>query len=125
MSLVQNTYKLLHRHTLFLKNCRNFSSGDSKCKIVLTKDGSTLVAWHPKEDFPYEYTKPLPEPKIEENTSVLKTQMTNDLKQIFKKKTPEQARQELMNITYTTKHRWFPRARDKKAKKTPMDREYL
>ncbi|KAK5642363.1 hypothetical protein RI129_008530 [Pyrocoelia pectoralis] len=93
--------------------------------IVLTDDRSTYVAWHPQQDFPYECTRPLPEPKIEESTSVLKTNLTPELMQIFKKKTDEQARQELMNITFTTKHRWFPRARDKRAKKTPMDREYL
>ncbi|XP_030765915.1 39S ribosomal protein L42, mitochondrial [Sitophilus oryzae] len=101
---------------------RNFSS---EHKIVSTKDESTLVAWHPKRDFPYEFSKPLPEEKIKENPSALKTQLTSELMSIFNKKTPEQARLELMNITHTTKHRWFPRARDKKAKKTPMDREYL
>ncbi|KAJ8950157.1 hypothetical protein NQ314_008010 [Rhamnusium bicolor] len=85
-------------------------------KIVVTKDGTTIVAWHPKSDFPYECTKPLPEENIEENSSVLKTQLTPEVMEIFNKKTPEQARQELMNITHTTKHRWFPRARDKKIK---------
>ncbi|KAL1518174.1 hypothetical protein ABEB36_001836 [Hypothenemus hampei] len=97
----------------------------SSYKIVSTSDGTTLVAWHPKQDFPYECTKPLPEQKQEENASLLKTQLTPELMSIFNKKTPDQARAELMNITHTTKHRWFPRARDKKAKRTPMDREYL
>jgi len=97
----------------------------SEHKIVSTADGSTLVAWHPKQDFPYECTRPLPEEKLLENPSVLKTQLTPQLMSIFNKKTPEQARAELMSITYTTKHRWFPRARSKKSKKTPMDREYL
>jgi len=52
--------------------------------------------------------------------SALKTAM-----QAFKSKHPEVARQELMQLTHTTKHRWFPRARDRKAKQTPMDRPYL
>ncbi|XP_019870207.1 39S ribosomal protein L42, mitochondrial [Aethina tumida] len=104
---------------------RVFSSAASDSRVVLTDDNSTLVIWHPKQDFPYEHTRPLPEIKLEESTSVLKTQLTPELMSVFNKKTPEQARQELMNITHTTKHRWFPRARDKKAKKTPMDREYL
>nr|CAH7722506.1 unnamed protein product [Callosobruchus chinensis] len=95
----------------------------SQSKIAVTDDGSTIVAWHPKDDFPYECTRPLPEPVVVESTSVLKTNMTPELMSVFNKKTPEQARQELMDITFTTKHRWFPRARDKKAKKTPMDRE--
>lgn len=101
---------------------RTFSS---EYKIVATPDGSTLVAWHPKQDFPYECTKPLPEAKADESPSVLKTQLTPELMSVFNRKTPEQARAELMSITHTTKHRWFGRARDKKAKKTPMDREYL
>ncbi|KRT80076.1 hypothetical protein AMK59_6620 [Oryctes borbonicus] len=71
-------------------------------------------------------TKPLPETSsTKEEHTVLKTSFTPQLQEVFNKKSPEIARQELMNITYTTKHRWFPRARDKKAKKTPMDREYL
>lgn len=93
-------------------------------KIVVTDDKSTVIAWHPKADFPYEYTRPIPKETIIE-TSVLKTTLTPELLSIFNKKTPEQSRQELMNITHTCKHRWFPRSRDKKAKKTPMDREFL
>lgn len=101
------------------------STSNLENKVVLTDDGSTFVIWHPPKDFPYEFSKPLPAPKVMEDTSVLKTQMTKELMEVFNKKTEEQARQELMNITHTTKHRWFPRARDKKAKKTAMDREYL
>ncbi|CAH1099918.1 unnamed protein product [Psylliodes chrysocephalus] len=97
----------------------------SQQRIVVTDDGNTIVAWHPKEDFPYECTRPLPDEQTIETDSVLKTTVTPELLSIFNKKTPEQSRQELMNITHTTKHRWFPRARDKRAKKTPMDREYL
>ncbi|KAL3275827.1 hypothetical protein HHI36_020571 [Cryptolaemus montrouzieri] len=95
-------------------------------KIVLTNDESTYIAWHPQEDFPYECTRPLPESKEKDlDTSVLKTKLTPELMEIFQKKTPEQARLELMNITHTTKHRWFPRARDKKKRKMTVDREYL
>ncbi|CAG9857606.1 unnamed protein product [Phyllotreta striolata] len=94
-------------------------------KIVITNDKNTIVAWHPKQDFPYECTKALPDERFVETDTVLKTTVTPELLSIFNKKTPEQARQELMDITHTTKHRWFPRARDKRAKETPMDREYL
>jgi large subunit ribosomal protein L42 len=115
----------LCRPPLLTGICRKlFSVKFPQHRIVLTDDESTFVAWHPKQDYPYEFTQPLPEQKVED-TSVLKTQLTPELRSIFNKKTPEQARQELMNITHTTKHRWFPRARDKRAKKTPMDREYL
>lgn len=99
--------------------------GTRPYKIVSTDDKTTFVAWHPKEDFPHEYTKPIPKLLIEEDESILKTQLTPQIKEVFNKKTSEEARQELMNITFTTKHKWFPRSRDKKAKKTPMDREYL
>lgn len=104
---------------------RSASTINSDTKIVQTNDRTTFIVVHPPQEFPYECTRPLPELKMEEETSVLKTQMTNELKEIFHKKTPEQARQELMQLTHTTKHRWFPRSRDKKAKNTPMDREYL
>lgn len=105
--------------------CRFASTVNPEHKIVCTDDGSTIVAWHPKADFPYECTKPLPEAKIEENSSVLKVKLTPQVMEIFNKKTPEQARQELMNITLTTKHRWFPKARLKKSIKLPMERPYL
>ncbi|KAK4877014.1 hypothetical protein RN001_009520 [Aquatica leii] len=121
-----NTVRTIYKNTVKSSLIRLYSvRTNAPSTIVLTDDGSTFVAWHPKQDFPYECTKPLPESKVTETTSVLKTQMTSEVMEIFKKKTPEQARQELMNITHTTKHRWFPRARDKRAKKTPMDREYL
>lgn len=106
-------------------HCRYFSTKLSNHGIILTDDASTYIAWHPKTDFPYKCTKPLPNETEQQNDSILKTQVTPQMMEIFKKKTPEMARQELMNITHTTKHRWFPRARDKKSKKTSMDREYL
>lgn len=106
-------------------SCKFSSILNQEHKIVVTDDRSTVVAWHPPADFPYECTKPLPKETVVETTSVLKTTVTPELYSIFNKKSPEQARQELMDITHTSKHRWFPRARDKKAKKTPMEREYL
>ncbi|XP_055686902.1 39S ribosomal protein L42, mitochondrial [Lutzomyia longipalpis] len=94
--------------------------------IAVTDDGSTFVAWHPKTQFPYEFSKPIPPPVVRDNSSLLKDNAINTAMQAFKGKHAEVAREELMRITHTTKHRWFPRARDKKAKKdTPMDRPYL
>lgn len=98
----------------------------SSYKIALTDDKSTYVSWHPaakEEDFPYECTKPIPEEKHEDE-GVLKTQLTPAVKEIFNKKTSDQARQELMDITFTTKHKWFPKNR-RRGKKLTMDREYL
>lgn len=94
-------------------------------KIVLNHNGTTFVAWHHEKDFPYECTKPIDKKLKEESNTILKTVMSPELKQLFKTKTPEVARQELMEITHTTKHRWFPRSRDKRAKKTKPERPYL
>lgn len=114
--------QLLSRINLNL--IRRHYSTTKPYKIVTTSDDTTFVSWHPEEEFPYECTKPLPTIK-EESDTVLKTQLTPAVKSIFNKTTQEQARQELMDLTSTTKHRWYPRARDKRAKKTVMDREYL
>ena len=92
-------------------------------QITLTDDGSTFVCWHPEPQFPYECSRPLPD--TQEVHSVLKVQDLEEVRSVFREKKEEFVRQELMNITYTTKHRWFPRARDKYAKNTPPDREYL
>lgn len=92
-------------------------------KIVITDDGSTIVALHKKQDFPYELSKPLPEEK--EDKSILKMSNIEEVRRVFTEMKPEFARQQLSSLTLTTVHRWFPRARDKKAKKTEMNRPYL
>lgn len=66
--------------------------------------------------------------KIEQkSSSLLKEQAIESAQVAFKLKRPEFSRAELSKLTFTTKHRWFPRARDKKMnyKKVPMDRKYL
>lgn len=92
-----------------------------------SKDQTAFFAWHPKQDFPYEYTRPLPTKLEQKSQSLLKDQKIETAKIAFKLSHPEIARGELMKLTSTTKHRWFPRSRDKKLnfKKTPMDRRYL
>ncbi|XP_028164322.1 39S ribosomal protein L42, mitochondrial [Ostrinia furnacalis] len=96
---------------------RNFS------KIVITNDGSTIVSLHREQNFPYEHSKPLPE-EIQDN-SLLKMSDLEEVRRVFKDMKPEIARKQLSTLTLTTQHRWFPRARDKKAKKTEMNRTYL
>lgn len=93
-------------------------------KIVMTDDGSTIVALHRDKEFPYEHSRPLPE-EIKEDHSVLKMTDYEEVKRVFKNLPPEMARKQLSNLTLTTEHRWFPRARDKKAKKNEMNRPYL
>lgn len=94
-------------------------------KVVTTNDNKVFVAWHPTEDFPYEKSRPLPAIATAPSSSLIKDEASQNAMRAFGNKHPEVVRQELMAVTHTTMHRWFPRARDKKAKKTPMDREYL
>ncbi|XP_063394960.1 large ribosomal subunit protein mL42 [Cydia fagiglandana] len=96
---------------------RNFN------KIVITDDGSTIVALHRDQEFPYEHSRPLPDEVKDE--SILRMSDYKEVKRVFYNVKPEIARQHLSAMTLTTKHRWFPRARDKKAKNTEMDRPYL
>lgn len=93
-------------------------------KIGTTSDNSTFVAWHPEIDFAYEFTRPIP-PQPTPRSSLIKAEALDTATKAFVNKHPEIVRQELCRVTFTTKHRWFPRARDKKAKKTAMNREYL
>ncbi|XP_026474700.1 39S ribosomal protein L42, mitochondrial [Ctenocephalides felis] len=90
-------------------------------KVILTDDLTTFVAWHPKKDFSFEFSRPLPDENVDNNLS-LKCTLT---KNTFKNLHPEITRQELVRITHTSKHIWYPRSRDKRAKNTPMDRKYL
>lgn len=108
-------------------NTRNAVGGNTLVEgVAVTTDGKTVVAWHPNKPFPYEFSKPLPTSFQENNNgSLIKESALNSAYRAFKDQRPEIARQELMNLTYTTKHRWFPRSRDKRAKDTPMDRKYL
>lgn len=93
-------------------------------KIVITDDGSTIVALHRDNEFPYEQSRPLPE-EIKKDNSVLKMTDYEEVKRVFKNMPAEFARKQLSSLTLTTEHRWFPRARDKKAKENKMNRPYL
>lgn len=91
--------------------------------VIFTEDDRMVVCWHPEQPFPYECSQPLPEEKPE-NTSVLCIG-DRDVADVFRKKKPYQVVEELAKVTYTTKHRWYPRSRDKRAKDTKPDRSYL
>ncbi|KAF9798117.1 hypothetical protein SFRURICE_016507 [Spodoptera frugiperda] len=93
-------------------------------KIVITDDGSTIVALHKDQEFPYEFSRPLPTETVADK-SILRMNDTQEVYRVFRDLKPEIARKQLSSLTLTTPHRWFPRARDKKAKKTEMNRPYL
>lgn len=91
--------------------------------FVIVQDRDMVICWHQQEPFPYECTKPIP---VKESLpeSVLKIG-SKEVKAIFTKPNQEILPEELGKLTYTCKHRWYPRARDKKAKKTEPDRKYM
>lgn len=92
-------------------------------EAVIFKEDDMVACWHPEIPFPYECSLPVPENKYEDN-SVLRVG-DKDIAEVFHKKQETMVIDELSKLTYTTKHRWFPRSRDKKAKKTKPDRPYL
>jgi large subunit ribosomal protein L42 len=93
--------------------------------IAESQDQMAFYAWHPKKEIPYEFTKPLPPPQERINTSLMREEALDEAMRAHKHEYPDLVRDKLAKITFTTKHRWFPRSRDKKAKKTEMDRPYL
>lgn len=93
--------------------------------VTVTDDKTTFVAWHPDVEFPYELSKPIPERVVPSSSAVIEESAMAVAQKAFKTAHPEVARQELQRLTFTTKHKWYPRARDRKAKKTEMDRPYL
>lgn len=99
------------------------STLDTVQSVVRTSSG-TFAAWHPDQDFPYEFSKPI-DLSVSDTPTLVKESAINTAMEAFKKDNPELVREELRKLTYTTKHIWFARSRDKRAKKTPMDRPYL
>lgn len=93
--------------------------------IAKSRDQQSFIAWHPKKEIPYEFTRPLPKFETEFNSSLIKDEILEQALKAYKHSYPDLVRENLSKLTFTTKHRWFPRSRDKKAKKTIMDRPYL
>ncbi|XP_065207009.1 large ribosomal subunit protein mL42 [Planococcus citri] len=98
---------------------------DSKEEMTVTDDGGVIVCWHPEKPFPYECSKPLPVQDAKPSKTILKMEDKEEVYRVFRNKNEEMVRQELMKLTFTTKHRWYPRSRDSKAKKTRPNRPYL
>ncbi|KAK4291447.1 hypothetical protein Pmani_035730 [Petrolisthes manimaculis] len=95
--------------------------------VILTQDGSTIVCWHPQPIIPYQCTMPLPDAPPESDT-ILKVQDKEDkMKQLFNKKQhPFFINKALRELTYTTKHIWFPKPDKRYFKKgVRKSREYL
>jgi large subunit ribosomal protein L42 len=111
-------FKKLYKHHFV------YSYSTLPSELIVFMDDNMIVCWHPEQPFPYECSKPLPINKSED-PSVLKIG-NKDIKEMFHKTNKELIPHELAALTYTTKHRWYPRARDKKFNtSTPMNRKYL
>ncbi|XP_014610818.1 PREDICTED: 39S ribosomal protein L42, mitochondrial [Polistes canadensis] len=93
-------------------------------EVVIFTDKNMIICWHPNQGFPYEYSKPIIEEVQATPNTVLKIG-EKDISAIFKQKKQYDVITELAKLTFTTKHKWYPRSRDKKAKKTEPDRPYL
>lgn len=93
--------------------------------IAESQDQQCFYAWHPKKEIPYEFTRPLPPKQEQYNTSLMKEEALDEAMRAHRHEYPEKVIEKLSSLTFTCKHRWYPRSRDKKAKKTPMDRTYL
>uniref|UniRef100_A0AAY4DB72 Large ribosomal subunit protein mL42 n=1 Tax=Denticeps clupeoides TaxID=299321 RepID=A0AAY4DB72_9TELE len=82
---------------------------DCKVEVGVTSDGATVVCYHPAADVPYEMTQPIPRPDPitsppETHDQVLKARLNKGVLQDKQAPTIE----ELSNMFYTTKHRWYP-----------------
>ncbi|XP_058798080.1 large ribosomal subunit protein mL42 [Phymastichus coffea] len=118
MNLNVRLFRSLYQHSLTRAYGTKLPS-----ELVVFMDDIMVVCWHPEQPFPYKYSKPLPE-KQPEPESVLKVGDT-EVRKMFRPRRDDLIPEELAKITYTCKHQWYPRARDKKAKKTVPDRPYL
>ncbi|XP_067141457.1 large ribosomal subunit protein mL42 [Centruroides vittatus] len=102
------------------------SIGDKDQWIVMTDNGNTIVCWHPEKHHPYEHTLPLPEiePELKEGDSLLKIQYRLEDHHRYRPEGPNM--EELQALTFTTKHRWYPKPEKKyDDPNPPIDRDGL
>ena len=100
----------------------------TKCSanITMTDDSSVVVCWHPEESYPYEMSQPIKEKKKIVSNSLLKVQSNKELLSVLKPKRKDLVRQELMALTHSQKHVWFPPKFQFRKKQQPeKDRPYL
>lgn len=113
LPLFKNTYK----------QCFTRKYSQLPPELVVFYDDKLTLCWHPEKPFPYECSRPIP-PKVSPPETPLKIG-EKEIEVLYRKKDKLQIVEELAKLTYTCKHRWFIRPRDKKAKKTPKDRPWL
>lgn len=96
-------------------------------ELIIPMDRDMIVCWHPEKLFPYKYSLPLPVEQVESpNQSKYLRVGQKEVQAMFHKEMDQNLfAQQLGKLTYTTKHRWFPKKRIYKSKKTPPNRPYL
>lgn len=106
-------------------SCKRYlSSGKLPSEIVVPLSRDMIVCWHPEREFPYEYSVPLPQEKRFPSNSVLCIDEKEAAK-VFQEKRQEVVIDELAKITFTTRHRWYPRKKIYRSRKIEPDRPYL
>ncbi|XP_043234727.1 39S ribosomal protein L42, mitochondrial-like [Amphibalanus amphitrite] len=144
MALITSSARIFSSQSLsryLLHRCASsasspLTSGAEEHKVVVSSNGSTIVCWHPEQDFPYECSKPLPAEESLTDQTALRAPFTDALdaslqgvqryKHMFVRRSDKQVREELMKLTHTNKHIWFPHTGVKYRKKNPpRDREYM
>lgn len=106
-------------------SCKRYlSSSKLPSDIVVPLNKEMIVCWHPEQEFPYEHSLPLPEEKQTSSNSVLCIG-EQEIAEMFKHKRKEMVIEELSKITYTTKHRWYPKNWRRRIKRVDFDRPYL
>ncbi|XP_033337311.1 mitochondrial ribosomal protein L42 [Megalopta genalis] len=106
--------------------CKRYSSFKKlPAELIVPLNKEMIVCWHPEQEFPYECSLPLPEEKQPVSDSVLCIG-GKEIAEVFYNKRREEVIQELAKISYTTKHRWYPKGKKaKRARKTEPERTYL
>lgn len=96
-------------------------------RVTITDDGSTLVALHPPEDFPYELSQPLTAKEPSSHYLGPLKNASSEVMHLIKSEAPAVAIRRLAAITMTCEHRWYPRGRNVRRRKPKIeeDRPYL
>ncbi|KAK1137219.1 hypothetical protein K0M31_001741 [Melipona bicolor] len=106
-------------------SCKRYlSSVKLPREIVIPLNKDMIICWHPEQEFLYEYSLPLPEEKQVSSNSVLCIG-EKEIAEVFKHKKEEVVVEELSKITYTTKHRWYPKNWRRRLRKVESERPYL
>jgi len=100
-------------------------------QVVVTNDGTVVACWHPAPQFPRALTRPIPRSQLQTDTpaSPLKVQVTEEMKELYHHKPERFQRRDLMRLTWSTKHRWFPSRRARNSaveeRRNPREKPFM